>query len=152
MTETTKITARCECGALALDIEGAPVVQLVCHCSDCRAFTGTPSADVAFFQPDSCNAHGQTESTTMKGATGFEKTSYACATCLTPLYATVSALNGAVGVMANRISPFKFEPELHIWTSEKAEGVIIPADMNQSPVGPPKAVADAMVSSFWGKQ
>jgi len=88
----------------------------------------------------------------MKGGTGFEKTYYSCASCQTQLYATVSALNGAVGIMVNRISPFTFEPELHIWTSEKAEAVTIPADMIQSPVGPPKEIADAMVSSFWGKQ
>jgi len=88
----------------------------------------------------------------MKGATGFEKTYYSCASCHTQLYATVSALNGAVGIMANRISPFTFEPELHVWTSEKVESVTIPANIIQSPVGPPKAIADAMVSSFWGKK
>lgn len=95
--------------------------------------------------------HGEADLTTMKGATGFDKTSYACASCHTQLYATVSVLNGAVGVMANRISPFHFEPKLHVWTSEKAEGVTIPADVIQSPVAPPKAIADEMLSSFWGR-
>lgn len=150
MTGTTKTSAQCECGALALQIKGAPVVQLVCHCSDCKAVSGMPYVEAAFFRPDGCRVHGQANSTTMKGGTGFDKTQYSCASCQTPLYATIAALNGAWAVMANRLSPFKFEPQVHIWTSEKADGVTIPSGITQSPGAPPKEIADTMVSSFWG--
>ena len=152
MTITPKISARCECGALALDIEGAPVVQLVCHCSDCRAFSGMPYVEAAFFQPGGCIVHGQTSSSTMGGGTGFDKTHYSCASCKTPLYVTVAALNGAWAVIANRLSPFEFEPQAHIWTSEKADDVTIPEGITQSSGAPPKEIADVMVSSFWGKK
>ena len=152
MTGTTDISARCECGGLALQIKGAPVVQLVCHCSDCRAFSDTPYTELAFFQPDGLSVQGQTRSTTMQGGTGFDKTYYSCASCQTPLYATVAVLNGASDVIANRLSPFKFEPQAHIWTSEKANDVTIPVGITQSSVAPPKEIADAMVSSFWGRK
>jgi len=152
MTGTTNTSARCECGALALHIKGAPVVQLVCHCSDCRAFSGMPYIELAFFQPDGLSVHGQASSTTLKGGTGFDKIHYSCASCQTPLYVTVAALNGASAVMANRLSPFKFEPQAHICTSEKANDVTIPAGITQSSGAPPKEIADTMVSSFWGRK
>jgi len=152
MTGTTKISARCECGALALHINEAPVVQLVCHCSDCRDFSGMPYTELAFFQPDGCSVHGKTNSTVMKGGTGFDKTHNSCASCQTPLYVRVAALNGASAVIANRLSPFKFEPQAHIWTSEKDDSVTIPTGITQSTGRPPKEISDIMVSRFWGKK
>jgi len=152
MTEATKTSAQCECGALALHIEGAPAGQLVCHCSDCRAFSGMPYVELAFFKPDVCSADGQVSSTTMKGGTGSDKTYYSCAICKTPLYIRVSALNGALAVMANRISSFKFEPQAHIWTSEKADDVLIPEGITQTPGRPPNEIVDTFMSVFWGEK
>jgi len=151
MTEAKNISAHCECGALALTIEATPVAQLVCHCKDCRDFSGLPYVGAAFFKADVCSAAGQVNTTTMQGATGSDKTLYSCATCKTPLYVRVAALNGAWAVMASRIASFKFEPQAHIWTSEKADGVLIPAGIAQTPSMPPKEIVDTMVSSFWGK-
>jgi hypothetical protein len=150
MTGTTKVSARCECGAVDLHAKGAPVMQLVCHCSDCRDFSGMPCLEIAFFQPDECSVHGKFNSTTMSGGTGFDKTHYSCAICKTPLYVTIAALNGACAVIANRLSPFNFEPQAHIWTSEKFDDVTIPAGVTQSSEAPPKEIVDIMVSSFWG--
>jgi hypothetical protein len=109
-----------------------------------------PYTALAFFQPDRCSAHGQNYSTVMKGGTGSDKTHHSCASCQTPLYVTVAALNGALAVIAKQISTFKFEPQVHIWTSEKAVGVTIPPGVTQSSGVPPKQIAGKMVSSFWG--
>lgn len=152
MTEATKTSAHCECGALALRIEGTPVAQLVCHCSDCRAFSGMPYVEAAFFEPDACSVDGQVNSTTVTGGTGSDKTHCSCAICKTPLFVRVAALNGAWAVMANRLSSFKFEPQAHIWTSEKVGDVQIPTGITQTSERPPKEIVDTMVSSFWGEK
>ena len=152
MAETIKTAAHCECGALVLDIDDAPVAQLVCHCNDCKSFSGMPYVEVVFFKPDACSTHGQANSTITKGGTGSDKTNYSCAICKTPLYARVAALNGAWAVMASRISPFKFEPQAHVWTSEKADDVMIPAAMTQTAERPPKEIVNTMLSSFWPKK
>ena len=101
--------------------------------------------------PDECCVQGKADSMTMKGGTGFEKTHYMCASCETPLYVTVGALNGAFAIIAGRLSPFEFKPAAHIWTSEKVDGVTIPTGMTQAAGAPPKELADAMVASFWRK-
>ena len=152
ITEAKKTTAHCDCGALALTIEGTPVVQLVCHCNDCKAFWGTPYVEAVFFKPDACCSDGQVDSTTMKGGTGSDKTHFACGICKTPLYIRVAALNGAWAVAANRLAPFKFQPQAHIWTSEKADDVVIPEGITQTSGRPPEEIVDIMVSSFWGEK
>ena len=152
MTKAQNLSAGCECGALELNIQGPPVVQLVCHCSDCRAFTSMPFSNIVFFKPDQCHVDGQVTTTTIKGNSGFDKTHYACASCQAPVYVGVAVLNDAVAVIASQLSGFTFEPEAHIWTSEKADNVTIPAGAIQSPELPPKALADTMVSAFWHNQ
>ena len=151
MTENTTISAKCECGQLSLEIETSPVAQLVCHCADCRSVTGLPYIEIAFFVPGGCEAHGQSRPITMKGGSGIDKTYFSCSECGTALYATIGALNGAWAVVASRLSPFRMESKLHIWTSEKASGVDIPQSAIQAPKGPPESVRNIFRSSFLGK-
>lgn len=149
MTEIKNTSAHCGCGALELNIQGPPVVQLVCHCSDCQAFTAMPFSNIVFFKSSQCHVEGEVVTTTLKGSSGFDKTHYACASCQSPVYVAVAVLNGAVAVIASQLSEFTFEPEAHIWTSEKADNVTIPVEAVQSSGLPPKALADAMVKAFW---
>jgi hypothetical protein len=152
MLTTTKISARCECGALTLDIKDTPVVQLVCHCSDCRAFSGMPYTEAAFFKAEACSVHGQAVALEIVGSTGMNKTHYSCPLCETPLFVKVAALNGAWAVVASRLLPFKFEPDAHVWTSQKVDDVTITADITQSLKMPTNEIAKTMISSFWGKK
>lgn len=152
MTENAKISAKCECGQLSLEITASPVAQMVCHCSDCRSVTGLPYTGIAFFAPDGCEAHGQSRPITMKGGSGKDKTYFSCRECGTALYATVGVLNGAWAVISSRLSPFKVDSQLHIWTSEKASGVEIPASATQAPKGVPESVRNVFRSSFFGKR
>ncbi len=149
MAGDIELSARCDCGALSISISAAPVVQLVCHCSECQAFFRRPYVKAAFFKASQCEIKGKVESTTLKGGTGFDKTHCACASCKTPLYVTVSALNKACAISADRISAFTFEPVVHLWTSQKHPDTVIPHGILQSEGAPPQEVRDAMVSGFW---
>jgi hypothetical protein len=42
-------TARCSCGQLSLEVEGEPVLNALCHCSDCRRRTGSAFGWQAYF-------------------------------------------------------------------------------------------------------
>lgn len=145
-------SACCDCGALEVSIMGAPVAQLVCHCKDCQHFSGMPYIEAAFYHADDVFITGQASRTTLKGATGMEKTYNACEACGVGLYSTLGALNGATAVLADRIAPGNFEPQAHIWVSEKAEGIDIPEGITQTQERPPKEIVDAMISRFWGDE
>lgn len=144
-----KVTARCDCGELELLVSSPPVVQLVCHCSDCQTFSGQKFVEAAFFRKESCQVKGQTRSETLDGGTGTAKVHHSCQTCGTPLFVRVGALNGAVAIMATRLAPFEFEAAAHIWTSHKAEGVTIADAMLQSPGRPPEEIVERMINGFW---
>ena len=141
MTSNPILNATCECGQLSISASSSPVAQLVCHCSDCRGISGQPYTEVAFFAPSACQIDGEAGASRMKGGSGHDKSYFTCIECGTPLYATVDALDGAVGIVAGYLSPFTFKPWLHIWTSEMAEGTKIPTLSIRLPKGPPKLTA-----------
>jgi hypothetical protein len=111
-----------------------------------------PYTNGALFHPDGCRIEGETQSTEVQGGTGFDKVHHSCASCQAPMYVTVAALNGATAIEARRLSPFTFEAQAHIWTEEKADDVVIPAGIIQTPDGPPKEIVDIMVAKFWAKK
>ena len=67
------------------------------------------------------------------------------------MYARVKALNDAWAVVANQRAALNFEPQAHIWTSEKASDVAIPESAVQSPSGPPEDIREFMISKFWDR-
>lgn len=83
----------------------------------------------------------------MQGGTGSEKLHHSCDSCGTPLYVQVEALNGAVAIRAGRLSPFIFESEVHIWTSQKAEGIEVPSDTRLTLGPPPDDIVERMIVS-----
>jgi hypothetical protein len=38
----TKHRPHCACGAVELELSGAPVLQCCCHCTNCRGWLGAP--------------------------------------------------------------------------------------------------------------
>ena len=40
MTNETKFTGRCYCGAVAYRASGSPIYKAQCHCRECQYFTG----------------------------------------------------------------------------------------------------------------
>ena len=143
--------ARCECGELELHVHGAPVVQLTCHCKECQEFSGLDFLEGAFFRKEDCRIIGRSKSEKLLGGTGSEKTHHSCPSCGTPLYVQVEALNSAVAIATGRLSPFTFESEVHIWTSQKAEGIEIPPDVPLTLGPPPEDVVQRMINGFWKK-
>ena len=47
---TSSWSASCRCGALRVQLASPAVLQLVCHCTDCRAVAGTPFSNFVFFR------------------------------------------------------------------------------------------------------
>jgi len=41
--------ARCSCGQLSLEVEGEPVLNALCYCTDCRRRTGSAFGWQAYF-------------------------------------------------------------------------------------------------------
>lgn len=145
-----KASACCGCGECQLVVSQPPVVQLVCHCRECQAFSGLKFVKGAFFRKDDCHIAGHTRREILTGGTGEEKHHHSCRSCGDPVYVQVKALNEAVAIFADRLSPFEFDAAAHIWTSQKADGVDIPSEMLQSVGPPPEDIIKQMIKGFWG--
>ena len=109
--------AHCACGAVEATLEGEPVLQCYCHCTDCRdwlgapvhAATGWPSAQV----------------TVTKGAgnfTVYKRTEnshrHSCKTCGSAVFVAHPSM-GVHDVLASTIKGFKFSPSMHIYYGER---------------------------------
>ncbi len=144
-----KAIANCDCGALEIHVSNSPVVQLICHCRDCQEFSGLEFVEGAFFKKEDCRITGNTTPETLRGGTGEDKLQHSCSSCGSPVYVQVEALNGALAIMASRLSPFEFKAEVHIWTTQKAEGIKIPEGVAQVPGMPPEEIVERMINGFW---
>jgi hypothetical protein len=142
-------TARCGCGALEVLVSGSPVAQMVCHCRDCQSFTGLACVEGVFFKNVDCQIEGQSNVDIAVGGTGAKKFHHTCSACGDPVYVQVQALNNAIAIGADRLSPFEFVAEAHIWTSEKVSDSHIPPDLPQSTDGPPPAIVARLIRDFW---
>jgi len=47
--EDSRLTGTCFCGAVQIEVAGAPVEMGYCHCSCCRAYSGAPFTSYALF-------------------------------------------------------------------------------------------------------
>lgn len=116
--------ASCECGELRITCAEAPVVQMVCHCADCRDATGEDYSVTAFFRSSAVRTEGGIRSRSYVSARGNSTSRDACANCGAMMLDKSSGFAKLTGVFANRIlPPFTPEPSLQMWTRSRLKGV-----------------------------
>lgn len=126
---TDEITATCECGEVCFTSNERPVVQLVCHCSDCRQATGRAFAEIVFFISEHVEISGSLSVDTFRADSGSETTRESCTVCGSLMFDRSQGFPTLVGVMAERMDePFEFEAGAHVWTKSKRADVEIPKD------------------------
>lgn len=119
--------ASCQCGQLTVSLFSAPVIQLVCHCEDCRATSGAPFTRVAFFVAQPETVTGTSRRDRRLGDSGKPKHNHHCPRCGDFVYAEIEALKGLWAVKAERIAkPFAFSPKAHVWVGRKLPETRIP--------------------------
>ncbi|MBQ0715075.1 GFA family protein [Paraperlucidibaca wandonensis] len=125
----TTFHASCSCNQLTLQFSQAPRFQLVCHCNDCRKITGEAYLSGAFFAAEPEAIRGESLVETGVGGSGKPRHNHRCKSCGDFIFAEIEALQGIVAVNGKLLEmPFKFEPQAHVWVSQKLPEVIIPKD------------------------
>jgi hypothetical protein len=92
------IDLQCRCGEVGLKITGAPVVQLYCHCDDCRAAQGG-----AYIAASIYPAPMVVKSTPRMR----------CPSCGTQLFAEITSV-GLRSVNGFLLPKAEFSPQLHV--------------------------------------
>jgi hypothetical protein len=90
-------TAICRCGGCAIDIDGEPTVNLICHCTSCKRRTGGPCGWSAIFRADQVSdRRGDFKVYNSDGTAGRVTNSF-CSRCGTSLFFVSADFPGLIG-------------------------------------------------------
>jgi hypothetical protein len=123
----TPIVAKCTCGSFSFKSAREPILQLTCHCQQCREVSKNPSTNFAFFKLVESEVEGETivhKFTADSGTATFRET---CATCGEMLLDRTDAFPQIIGIVAERIQPpYMFDARCHVWVESKCAQVTVP--------------------------
>ncbi len=123
----TPVMARCTCGGLRFTSTREPILQLTCHCAQCRSVSKTSSTNFAFFKLADTEVSGQTVVHSFTADSGAKTMRETCAACGDMLLDRTEGFPKLIGVVADRIQPpYAFEPRCHVWVDSKLAGVAVP--------------------------
>ena len=123
----TTVVASCKCGGFQFKSANEPLLQLTCHCQQCREASKTPFTNFAFFKLAEAEVNGKTVIHRFIADSGTKTIRETCATCGDPLLDRTEAFPQIVGVVAERIQPpFVFQARCHVWVESKAAEVTVP--------------------------
>ena len=121
MTAAPKpITGRCLCGGVTYSADTEPVVEAVCHCTDCQRQTGNPfSVLVAVPRPALAVEGGTLASFSTTGEDhGGETQRYFCSNCGSPLYSVAAVLPDVAFIKAGSLDDASWlQPSVEAWTT-----------------------------------
>lgn len=107
---------KCFCGAVTLEVTGAPEGMGYCHCDSCRSWSAGPVNAFSLWKPDAVKVTSGAEHVGMYHKTPNSERQF-CTKCGGHLMANHPAM-GMVDVYAATIPSLKFEPALHVFYGE----------------------------------
>jgi len=103
---------RCFCGAVQIEVSGAPEAMGYCHCRSCRSWSGGPVNAFTLWQPGALTVTaGADQVLTFQKSPLSQRQS--CRTCGGHIMANHPPL-GLVDVFAATLPALKFEPAVHV--------------------------------------
>lgn len=100
-------TGKCHCGAVRWAAEGAPEHHAICHCDDCRRWSGAPMVGWIAWQADRVTISGGT----MRYHSSEHGTRDFCGTCGTGLfYRNPEALAGIIDIQSGTLDDPESQP------------------------------------------
>jgi hypothetical protein len=106
----------CFCGAVELEVTGAPEAMGYCHCSSCRSWSGGPVNAFSLWTPAAVKIKKGAEYVGIFQKTALSQRQY-CTKCGGHLMANHPPL-GLVDVFAATIPTLDFKPGVHVNYSE----------------------------------
>jgi hypothetical protein len=112
----TMLTGKCFCGAVEIEVSGAPEAMGYCHCSSCRSWSAGPVNAFTLWKPENVKVTKGAEFLGRFAKTKMSDRQF-CTRCGGHLLAVHPPL-GLVDVFAATIPGLKFSPGVHVNYSE----------------------------------
>ncbi|MFY9971271.1 MAG: GFA family protein [Roseiarcus sp.] len=110
MADTYK--GRCFCGAVEIEVSGAPEGMGYCHCNSCRSWSAGPVNAFTLWKPEAVRVTAGADQVAMFQKTELSQRQY-CRTCGGHIMTNHPTL-GMVDVYAATLPMLKFDPGLHV--------------------------------------
>lgn len=107
-----KLTGKCFCGAVELEVSGAPEAMGYCHCRSCRSWSGGPVNAFSLWKPKAVRVTRGAENIATFQKSPLSERQY-CAKCGGHLMTNHPPL-GLIDIFAATIPDLDFKPALHV--------------------------------------
>ncbi len=105
-------TGECFCGAVRLEVTGAPEGMGYCHCRSCRSWSGGPVNAFSLWKPDAVKVTQGAEAVATYQKTPISQRQY-CTKCGGHLMTAHPTL-GLIDVFAATLPTLSFAPGVHV--------------------------------------
>ena len=127
----------CLCGAVRFLGRAEPVMQVKCHCTDCRKTAGGGHAAMIGVPEGAVSFSGDIREYRSLADSGREVTRGFCPTWGSGICARPAAAAGLVFVRASALDePNQFVPQLAVWTASAAAWDVMTPDILSFPKSP----------------
>jgi hypothetical protein len=132
-----KLEGGCLCGAVRFSGEAEPVLQVKCHCTDCRRTAGSGHAAMIGVPEGSISFSGRITNFRSRADSGRQITRGFCSTCGSGICAQPEAAAGLVFVRASALDdPDQFTPQMAVWTASATSWDAMTAGIPSFPKSP----------------
>ena len=107
-----KITGKCFCGAVEIEVSGAPEAMGYCHCRSCRSWSGGPVNAFSLWKPEAVRIVAGAENVATFQKSTLSQRQY-CAKCGGHLMTGHPPL-GMIDVFAATLPKLDFKPAVHV--------------------------------------
>ena len=131
-------TGGCQCGALRYESAGEPLALYVCHCRECQKQSASAfGMSLAVPRAGLRVTRGKPKFWTRPTDSGRQLKCAFCAKCGSRVWHEREGPAETLTIKAGSLDePVDFSTAIHIWTSRKLPGIVIPADAPQFPEEP----------------
>ncbi|MGD9512321.1 MAG: GFA family protein [Geminicoccaceae bacterium] len=132
-----RFTGRCQCGAATYTVTAEPEAVYVCHCRECQKQSGSAfGVSVAVPKADFRLERGEVRVWSRGTDSGRVLHCHFCAVCGSRLWHEDPGRDVLTVKGGSLDRPADLRSAIHIWTSRKLPGIVIPADAVQFPEEP----------------
>ena len=123
----------CQCGAVRYEISGEPLALYVCHCRECRKQSASAFGLSLSVRCENLRlTSGTVKSWSRVADSGNTVRCLFCAECGSRLWHEFGSASETLNIKAGSLDqPVDIQSAIHIWTSRKMPGVVIPDGARQ---------------------
>jgi len=123
-TRDTRASADCQCGAIGITLSGAPSLQAICACRNCRARTGSAFGLSAYYDRSQVEqTRGVPTVYRSLSAKGRALDFRFCPTCGTSVWWEAEFLPDKIGVAGGLLEGHDFKPDGAYFCASKPDWV-----------------------------